>query len=75
MTDAFLFAANAVLPIILLIVLGYILKRIGMLSKEFLDVGNKFTFRVLLPALLYYNVYGIGSLREINIAFVLYGIV
>lgn len=75
MTDAFLFAANAVLPIILLIVLGYILKRIGMLSKEFLDVGNKFTFRALLPALLYYNVYGIGSLREINIAFVLYGIV
>lgn len=75
MTDAFLFAANAVLPIILLIVLGYLLKKTGMLSKEFLDVGNKLTFRVLLPALLYYNVYGIGSLKEINIAFVLYGVV
>lgn len=75
MTEAFLFAANAVLPIILLIVLGYILKRIGMFGKEFLDVGNKFTFRVLLPAMLYYNVYGIGSLKEINIAFVLYGVV
>lgn len=75
MTDAFLFAANAVLPIVLLIVLGYFLKRIGMLSKDFLDVGNKLTFRVLLPAMLYCNVYGIGSLKEINIAFVLYGIV
>ena len=74
MLDAFVFAANAVLPIVILIVLGYILKKIGLLTKEFLDVGNKFTFRVLLPAMLFYNVYEINSLSEINWAFVLYGI-
>ncbi|MCM1165255.1 MAG: AEC family transporter [Lachnospiraceae bacterium] len=74
MIDAFIFAANAVLPIVLLIVLGYVLKRTGLLTKPFLDVGNKLTFRVLLPAMLFYNVYNIGSLREINLAFVLYGI-
>lgn len=74
MTDAFLFAANAVLPIILLIVLGYILKRIGMLSKDFLNVGNKLTFRVLLPVMLFCNVYGIESFGDINFAFILYGI-
>ncbi len=75
MTDAFIFAANAIFPIILMIVLGYLLKRSGMLTKSFLDVGNKLTFRVLIPALLYYNVYGIGSLKEINFTFVLYGVV
>lgn len=74
MIDALVFSANAVLPIVLLIVLGYVLKRIGMLTKPFLDVGNKLTFRVLLPAMLFYNVYNIGSLKEINPAFVLYGI-
>lgn len=74
MTDAFLFAANAVLPIVLIIALGYVLKRIGMFNKEFLDAGNKLTFRVLLPVLLFCNVYGIGSLGEINFGFVLYGI-
>lgn len=74
MVDAFLFAANAIFPIILMIILGYLLKKIGMLTKNFLDVGNKFTFRVLIPALLFYNVYGIGSLREINFTFVLYGV-
>lgn len=47
MIDALIFSANAVLPIVLLIVLGYVLKRIGMLSREFLDVGNKLTFRGL----------------------------
>lgn len=75
MIDAFIFAANAVLPIILMIVLGYILKKIGMLDKGFLNVGNKLTFRVLIPALLYFNVYGIGSLKEINFSFVLYGVI
>lgn len=74
MIDALLFAANAVLPIVLMIALGYFLKRIGMFNKEFLDVGNKLTFRVLLPVLLFCNVYGIGSLGEINFGFVLYGI-
>lgn len=74
MIDALLFAANAVLPIVLMIALGYFLKRVGMLSREFLDVGNKLTFRVLIPALLYYNIYGINSLRDVNIKFVLYGV-
>lgn len=74
MIDALIFAANAVLPIVLMIALGYILKRVGMLNREFLDVGNRLTFRVLIPALLYYNIYGINSLRDVNIKFVLYGV-
>lgn len=74
MTDAFIFAANAVLPIVLMIALGYFFKRIGLLNQGFLDVGNKLTFRVLIPALLYCNIYGIGGLGEINLVFVLYGL-
>lgn len=74
MIDALVFSANAVLPIVLLIVFGYILKRIGLLTPEFLDVGNKLTFRVLLPAMLFWNVYNVDSLGDIDIPFVLYGI-
>ncbi len=74
MKDAFVFAADAVLPIVLMIAAGYGLKRIKLLNKSFLDTGNKLTFRVLIPALLFYNIYGIGSFEEINFGFVLYGI-
>lgn len=74
MTDAFIFAANAVLPIVILIAFGYVLKRIGLLTKPFMDIGNKLTFRVLLPAMLFYNVYQIESFSEISPVFVLYGI-
>lgn len=73
MIDALLFSANAVLPIVIVIALGYVLKRVGMLTKPFLDVGNKLTFRVLIPAMLFFNVYNINSFSDINFWFVLYG--
>ena len=50
-------AINAIAPIILLIVLGYILKRIKFLSKDFLKTGNKLVFKVLLPVMLFMNIY------------------
>lgn len=75
MADAFIFAANSVLPIVILIALGYVLKRAGLLTKVFLDVGNKLTFRVLLPVMLFCNVYSIDRITDINLVFVLYGII
>lgn len=74
MLDAFVFAANAVLPIVILIVLGFVLKKSGLLTKGFLDVGNKLTFRVLLPVMLFCNVYEIERLNDINVPFIVYGI-
>lgn len=59
-------AANAVLPVVLLILLGYALKRIGFFSQQFIRCGNKFVFKVLLPTVLFYNVYTIDSIRDIN---------
>ncbi len=50
-------AVNAIMPIILLILLGYILKRVKFLSKDFLKIGNKLVFRVLLPVMLFVNIY------------------
>lgn len=55
--ENFLFAANAVLPLILLVALGYFLKRINFLSKEFLKNANRFCFFVALPVLLFKNLY------------------
>ena len=74
MAEAFLFAANAVLPIVLTIALGYFIRRTGLLSKSFFDAGNKLVFRVLLPVMLFCNVYKIEHLSDVNPAFVIYGI-
>lgn len=59
-------AVNAVFPIILLILLGYILRRKEFLSENFTKVGNNLVFKVCLPAMLFVNVYNIDSLHSIR---------
>ena len=65
-------AVNAVMPIILLILLGYRLKTTGFLSKEFLKTGNKLVFNVCLPCMLFVNVYEIESFASIKWDIVIY---
>lgn len=66
LADVFLFTLNSVLPLIILIILGYILKIKGFFSKEFLKIGNKTVFKVLLPILLFKNIADIDDLSEIR---------
>lgn len=48
-----IFSLNATMPVFLMMVVGYILKRIGMLDDHSTGVINKLVFRVFLPALLF----------------------
>ncbi len=70
--DTLLFAINAIMPIILLILLGYFLKRKNFLDEQWFKKGNKMIFRVCLPAMLFINVYNIESFSKINWTAVLY---
>ena len=72
--DIFLFTVNAILPLVLLILLGYLLKKVGILSKEFLTKGNKVVFRVCLPTLLFCNISSLESIREIPLNAVLFAL-
>jgi predicted permease len=75
MFDTFLFATNAILPIVLLIILGYFLKRIHFIDMHFINMLNKYVFRVGLPALLFFNVYNIDNLSEIKFGVILFAVV
>mgnify|MGYP005854835725 CR=1 FL=1 len=63
--DTLLFAVNSVLPIILLIALGYFLKRINFINDNFLKIANKYVYKIALPALLFYSIYSIESFDNI----------
>lgn len=65
-------AINAILPIILLILFGYFLRRIHFLTDEFSKIGNKFVFNVGLFCSMFINVYSIGGLASIQWDFVVY---
>ncbi len=70
--DSFLFAVNAVLPIVLIVALGYLLKRIRFLGGDFPKLLNKLVFRVLLPCMLFLNVYKIESFAGIGVRYIVY---
>ncbi len=66
-------AINAIAPIVLMIALGYFLRHKGLLSPDFLKVGNRLVFSLCLPTMLFVNVYSIESLAHIRWDIVLYG--
>ena len=73
--DSFLFALGAVSPIILMVVIGYFIKRVGLMSKEHAKAANKLVFRVFLPATLFLNVYKIQNLAEVEFGYIAYALI
>ncbi len=72
MRDVLVFACNAVLPLLLLILAGYCLRRGGLITEEFLRIGNKLVFYVCLPLYLFYNIYQIDNWKDIRLDVLLY---
>ena len=53
--DNLIFCLNATMPVFLLMVVGYFLRRVGAVSEEFAGKLNSFVFQVSLPVLLFHN--------------------
>lgn len=72
--DSLIFAFNSVAPIIFTVAVGYVLKRLGMMTPDFSKKANKLVFRVFLPVMLFINIYGIESSDNIDLGYVFYAI-
>lgn len=70
--DSFIFSLNATMPVFLVIVLGYILKQLGLFTEEFCRVGNKYVFLVALPVLLFRDIAQTNLYTDFKLSFVLY---
>ena len=72
MGQIFTTAANAVLPIVLLIIVGVVLKKRSFFGEDFLKTGNKLIFNVCLPIMLFVSVYNIESVHALRWDLILY---
>lgn len=70
--DSLIFAINAIAPIVALIAIGYLLKRIGWVKEDYARITNKLVFHVFLPVMLFLNVYKIENLRSMDFSYILY---
>ena len=70
--DSFIFALNATLPIVIMIVIGYFIKKVGLMNGSVAKAVNKIAFNVLIPAMLFVNIYRIEDLGKISLNYVWY---
>lgn len=73
--DSFIFAVNAVLPIILMVVAGYVIKCFGIIDPSVAKSINKVVFRLLLPCMLFLNVYNIKDTSSISPNYIIFSVV
>ena len=64
--DSLAYSLNATVPVFLVIVLGYLFRRAGILNEEFVRVANSFCFRITLPVLLFCNMYAADLRSDFN---------
>lgn len=69
-----LFAVNATAPIVIMVAIGYFLKKIGMLEENVARALNKLVFRLFLPVMLFLNIYKIESFSDLDFGFVWYAV-
>ena len=70
--DNFIFSINATIPIFLVILLGWFLMKIHIITEEFANVANKYLFKVALPVLLFRDIATTSILDDLNVKFVLF---
>ncbi|MBQ8339647.1 MAG: AEC family transporter [Clostridia bacterium] len=73
--DSLIFALSAIAPIVLMVLMGYFLKRVGMVGESFAKEANRLVFRVFMPVMLFVNIYKIKSLAGFDFAFIGYVVI
>lgn len=70
--ENFIYSINVTIPIFLVMVIGWILKQIGMLNDDFVKVCNKFNFKVTLPFLLFRDISAVDIVAVFDLKYVLF---
>lgn len=75
MLGNFIACLDAVLPIFLLLLLGYWAKCLGLLNRDDVKKLNKVMFRFFMPVMLFYNVYSSDLSLAVQPKLILYALV
>lgn len=67
-----MFSLNVTMPIFLVMVIGYFLRRIGMFNENFVTVVNKFNFKVTLPFMLFRDIASVPIAEVFDLKYVLF---
>lgn len=67
-----IFSLNATIPLFLVMVVGWFLRKIGILNEAFCKAANKFNFTVTLPVLLFKDLFESNVKESFDLKYVLF---
>ena len=70
--ESLILSFNAVAPLFLLMLTGYVIKRLNIVQKKDFDMINKLVFKIFLPVLLFQNLYATKTVDTLDINIVLF---
>lgn len=68
----FIYSLNATMPVFLVMILGWCLKRIHFLTDDFVSVADKLVFKVALPVLVFKDIADADLSSNFDLQFVLF---
>ena len=72
MLDSFIFSLNAALPVFLIIVIGMLLRKIGLVSESYASATDKFVFKAAIPVLMFRDIAQMDFRQDFDLKFVLF---
>lgn len=72
MLENFMYSINATMPVFLVMILGWWLKKVGFITDEFVAVADKLVFKVALPVLVFKDIAGADLTNDFDWKFVLF---
>ena len=70
--DNFIYSLNATMPVFLVMLLGWLLKRRNFITDEFVSIADKVVFKVALPVLVFKDIAAADLYSDFNLPFVLF---
>ena len=70
--DSFVFALNTTMPVFLVILLGWFLRRVGILNEGFCKPADQYVFKCALPVSLFLSIAKMDVYSDFDPAFCLF---
>ena len=70
--DNLIYSLNATVPVFVVMLAGWILRRKGMLNANFVNVADRFNFTITLPILLFRDIAAMDIRKDFELKFFLF---
>ncbi len=72
MLDNFIYSVNVILPVFIIVVLGFVLGRTKFIGESFIEPAEKIVFKIALPVMLFLEVAGAEKLSGGDLKLIAY---